>query len=287
MNKPVNFDELEVGFDVPAVPGMNEADIQTPCLVLDLDALERNIKKMGDYAMAHGMRHRAHGKMHKSVDVLKLQQEMGAACGVCCQKVSEAEVFVRGGIKDVMVSNQVTDPFKIDRLAQLPKHGARILVCADDPENIKALSDAAQKHGTQLAPTSGSMGYGFPAAVSASLQYPDRTVVCLAGDGCFQMTCNELSTAVQHGAKPIVIVMNNGRYGTIRMHQEKNYPGRVSGTDLFNPDYAALAQAYGGTGHVIAENAQFAGAYTAALKGGLHIIDLKLDPKMLATSKNL
>ena len=86
-----------------------------------------------------------------------------------------------------------------------------------------------KKHGTQLAPTSGSMGYGFPAAIAASLAYPDRQVVCLAGDGCFQMTCNELSTAAQHGATPIVVVMDNGRYGTIRMHHEKIYPGRVSG----------------------------------------------------------
>ncbi len=150
MTAPANLDNLEVGFDVPALPGMDESDIQTPCLILDLDALERNIKKMGDYAKAHGMRHRAHGKMHKSVDVLKLQQELGAACGVCCQKVSEAEVFARGGIKDVMVSNQVTDPAKIDRLARMPKLGARILVCVDDPENVAALSAAAQKHGTEL-----------------------------------------------------------------------------------------------------------------------------------------
>jgi len=150
MNTHINLEDLEVGFDVPALPGMDEADIQTPCLILDLDALERNVKKMGDYAKAHGMRHRAHGKMHKSVDVLKLQQDMGAAIGVCCQKVSEAEVFARGGIKDVMVSNQVTDPVKIDRLARMPKLGARILVCVDDPENVKALSEAAVKHGTQL-----------------------------------------------------------------------------------------------------------------------------------------
>ena len=95
------FDDYEVGFDIPAKPGMDEADIQTPCLVLDLDALERNIKKMGDYARAHGMRHRVHGKMHKSVDVAQMQVELGGACGVCCQKVSEAEVFARGGIKDV------------------------------------------------------------------------------------------------------------------------------------------------------------------------------------------
>lgn len=150
MNAPVNFDNLEVGFDVPALPGMDEADIQTPCLILDLDALERNIKKMGDYARAHGMRHRAHGKMHKSVDVLKLQESLGGAIGVCCQKVSEAEVFVRGGIKDVLVSNQVRDPLKIDRLARLPKLGSRIIVCVDDVANVADLSAAAQKHGTTI-----------------------------------------------------------------------------------------------------------------------------------------
>ncbi|MGR3624571.1 3-hydroxy-D-aspartate aldolase BhcC [Pseudophaeobacter sp.] len=150
MNAQVNFDKLEVGYDIPAVPGMDEADIQTPCLVLDLDALERNIKKMGDYAKAHGMRHRVHGKMHKSVDVAKLQESLGGAVGVCCQKVSEAEVFVRGGIKDVLVSNQVRDARKIDRLAQLPKLGSRILVCVDDLANVADLSAAAQKHGSEL-----------------------------------------------------------------------------------------------------------------------------------------
>ncbi|ETX16680.1 alanine racemase [Roseivivax halodurans JCM 10272] len=148
--KDLNFDELEVGFDVPAVPGMAEADIQTPCLVLDLDALERNIRKMGDYARAHGMRHRVHGKMHKSVDVAKLQMELGGAVGVCCQKVSEAEVFARGGIRDVLVSNQVRDPQKIDRLARMPKLGARTICCVDDFANVAELSAAAQKHGTQI-----------------------------------------------------------------------------------------------------------------------------------------
>lgn len=148
--KDINFDELEVGYDVPAVPGMDAADIQTPALVLDLDALERNIKKMGDYAKAHGMRHRVHGKMHKSVDVAKLQESLGGACGVCCQKVSEAEVFARGGIKDVMVSNQVTDLAKIDRLARMPRFGARVLCCVDDPSNVADLSAAAVKHGTQI-----------------------------------------------------------------------------------------------------------------------------------------
>ena len=139
-----------MGFDIPAKPGMAVADIQTPALVLDLDALEANIRKMGDYAAAHGMRHRVHGKMHKSIDVAKLQQRLGGACGVCCQKVSEAEVFARGGIKDVMVSNQVTDPAKIDRLARMPKLGARVLVCVDDPANVADLSAAATRHGTQI-----------------------------------------------------------------------------------------------------------------------------------------
>jgi len=145
-----NFDEYEVGFDIPAKPGMDESDIQTPCLVLDLDALERNIKKMGDYAAAHGMRHRVHGKMHKSVDIAKLQETLGGACGVCCQKVSEAEVFARGGIRDVLVSNQVREPAKIDRLARLPKLGARAIVCVDDIANVAELSDAAQRHGTVI-----------------------------------------------------------------------------------------------------------------------------------------
>jgi 3-hydroxy-D-aspartate aldolase len=150
MNSHPKFEGLEVGYDIPALPGMAEADIQTPCLILDLDALERNIVKMGDYARAHGMRHRVHGKMHKSVDVAKLQERLGGAVGVCCQKVSEAEVFARGGIKDVLVSNQVRDPAKIDRLARLPKYGARTIVCVDDVANVADLSAAAVKHGTQL-----------------------------------------------------------------------------------------------------------------------------------------
>jgi 3-hydroxy-D-aspartate aldolase len=144
------FDDYEVGYNIPAKPGMSEDDIQTPCLVLDLDALERNIKKMGDYAAANGMRHRVHGKMHKSVDVAKLQETLGGACGVCCQKVSEAEVFARGGIRDVLVSNQVRHPAKIDRLARIPKYGARAICCVDDVTNVADLSEAAVRHGTQI-----------------------------------------------------------------------------------------------------------------------------------------
>ncbi|MCY4300155.1 MAG: DSD1 family PLP-dependent enzyme [Aestuariivita sp.] len=144
------LDNYEVGYDIPAVPGMDASDIQTPCLVVDLDALERNIKKMGDYAKSQGMRHRVHGKMHKSVDVARLQMELGGACGVCCQKVAEAEVFARGGIKDVLVSNQVRDPAKIDRLARMPMLGARVITCVDDESNVSDLSAAAQKHGMTI-----------------------------------------------------------------------------------------------------------------------------------------
>ena len=150
MNKPATFEGLEVGYDIPALPGMDEADIQTPCLILDLDALERNIRKMGDLARAMGMRHRVHGKMHKSVDVALLQERLGGSVGVCCQKVSEAEVFARGGIRDVLVSNQVRDPAKIDRLARLPKLGARTICCVDDVANVADMSAAAVRHGTTI-----------------------------------------------------------------------------------------------------------------------------------------
>ena len=146
----INFKNLEVGFDVPALVGMNEADIQTPCLVLDLDALERNIIKMGNLARSMRVRHRIHGKMHKSVDVALLQERLGGSCGVACQKVSETEAFVRGGIKDVLVSNQVRDPLKIDRLARLPKLGARVICCVDDLANVAELSEAAVKYQTQI-----------------------------------------------------------------------------------------------------------------------------------------
>ncbi|CAM4318809.1 3-hydroxy-D-aspartate aldolase BhcC [Palleronia rufa] len=148
--KDLNYDDLDVGYDVPAVPGMDEADIATPALILDLDALERNVKKMGEFAKSAGMRHRSHGKMHKSVDVQKLQQELGGACGVCCQKVSEAEVFARGGITDILVSNQVTQPRKIARLANLPNLGARTICCVDDLDNVSDLSKGAVEAGTQI-----------------------------------------------------------------------------------------------------------------------------------------
>ena len=143
-------EEAELGYDVPAHPGMRIDEVQTRCLILGLDALERNVRKMGEYAKAHNVRLRVHAKMHKSVDVFRLQEEIGGASGVCCQKVSEAEVFARAGIAAILISNQVRDARKIDRLAKLPKYGARITVCVDDLANVAELSEAATRNGTTI-----------------------------------------------------------------------------------------------------------------------------------------
>ena len=125
-----------------------------------------------------------------------------------------------------------------------------------------------RKYGSQLAPTCGSMGYGTPAAVGAKRMYPDKTVVAFAGDGCFMMNGQEFATACQYDLPIVVIVVDNGMYGTIRMHQERDYPGRVSATTLKNPDFAALARAYGGHGETVHETAEFAPAFERALASG-------------------
>lgn len=141
---------------------------------------------------------------------------------------------------------------------------------------------------TQLAPTSGSMGYGLPAAVAAKLRHPEREVVCLAGDGCFQMVSQEFATACEQGAALIVLISNNGMYGTIRMHQERSYPGRVSGTAVGNPDFAALARAHGGFGATVTENSQFAEAFAQARSSNLPtILDLRVSPKALSPRLSL
>ena len=115
-----------------------------------------------------------------------------------------------------------------------------------------------------LAPQSGAMGYGVPAAIAAKVAYPDRTVVCFAGDGDFQMTCQELGTAMQAGAQPIILILNNGSYGTIRAHQERTYPTRVSATDLMNPDFVGLAKAYGFHAERVERTEDFAAAFARA-----------------------
>ena len=141
---------------------------------------------------------------------------------------------------------------------------------------------------TQLAPTSGSMGYGLPAAVAAKLRYPDRDVICFAGDGCFQMISQEFGTACQYGANVVILIHNNGIYGTIRMHQEKNYPGRVSGTAMVNPDFAALARSYGAFGATVERTQDFAPAFAEARASNLPaILDLRVSSEALTTTARL
>jgi len=141
---------------------------------------------------------------------------------------------------------------------------------------------------TQLGPTSGAMGYGLPAAIAAKLARPERTVIAWCGDGEFQMTGQELGTAVQHGAAVIAIIINNGMYGTIRMHQEKHYPGRVSGTELVNPQFAAYARAFGAVGEIVEETAQFGPAFERCVASGKPaVIEIRIDPQAITPNTTL
>jgi len=141
---------------------------------------------------------------------------------------------------------------------------------------------------TQLGSTNGSMGCGLPAAVAAKLAAPRRTVLAITGDGDFLMTGQELATAAQYGAPVITLVVNNGMYGTIRMHQEREYPGRISGTELQNPDFAAFARAFGGHGEVVETTDQFAPAFERARASGKPaLIELRIDPDAITTATTL
>jgi acetolactate synthase-1/2/3 large subunit len=141
---------------------------------------------------------------------------------------------------------------------------------------------------TQLAPTSGTMGYGLPAAVAAGLRFKDRPVVCVAGDGDFLMNGQELATAAQHGADFIVILVDNESYGTIRMHQERDYPERVSGTSLANPDFAALARAYGGWAETVERTADFAPALERAMaERGIRLLHCKTDVEQISNATTI
>ncbi|MBG6209475.1 acetolactate synthase-1/2/3 large subunit [Labrenzia sp. EL_126] len=145
-----------------------------------------------------------------------------------------------------------------------------------------------RRYGTQAAPTSGSMGYGLPAAVAAKLAFPGREVICFAGDGCLQMTMQEFGTACQEGANIIVLAIDNGMYGTIRMHQERTYPGRPSATKLVNPDFAALARTYGAFGATVETTEDFGPAYAAARASGMPaILHMKLDPEAITPAASL
>jgi acetolactate synthase-1/2/3 large subunit len=141
---------------------------------------------------------------------------------------------------------------------------------------------------TQLAPTSGAMGYGVPSAVAAKLVHPDRPVLAFCGDGGFMMTGQELATAVQYDLPIVVVVINNGMYGTIRMHQEREYPGRVSGTALRNPDFAALARAYGAHGECVSSTAEFEPALERTLASGKPaVIEIRIDPEAITPRATL
>lgn len=143
-------------------------------------------------------------------------------------------------------------------------------------------------HQSLLAPTAGAMGYGTPAAVAAKRLFPERLVVAFAGDGCFMMNGQELATAVQYGLNIIVILINNGMYGTIRMHQERSYPGRVSGTELTNPDFAQLARAYGAFGETVRRSEEFAPAFERAVASGRPaLLELQLDPDIITPTQSL
>lgn len=143
-------------------------------------------------------------------------------------------------------------------------------------------------YGTQLAPTSGSMGYGLPAAIAAKLRDPERAVICFAGDGCFLMTGQEFSTAVQAGANVVVLVFDNGQYGTIRMHQERRYPGRVAGTSISPTDFAALARGYGGVGLFVDRGSDLPSALDEALSCSRPaLIHLRMDPDRISTTMRL
>lgn len=145
-----------------------------------------------------------------------------------------------------------------------------------------------RRFATQAAPTSGSMGYGTPAAVAAKALYPDREVIAFAGDGCFLMNGQEFATAVQYDLPIIVVVVNNGIYGTIRMHQEREYPSRVVATDLKNPDFAALARAYGGHGETVERTEDFAPAFERARASGKPaIVEIRLDPEAITPTRTL
>jgi acetolactate synthase-1/2/3 large subunit len=145
-----------------------------------------------------------------------------------------------------------------------------------------------RRPGRQLGPTSGAMGYGVPAAVAAKLVHPDRLVVGFCGDGGFMMTGHELATAMLEGTGPIILVFNNAMYGTIRMHQERRFPGRVVGTALKNPDFLALARAYGTFGALVTRTEEFAPAFEeAAAHRGAAVIELKMDPEIITTRTTL
>jgi acetolactate synthase-1/2/3 large subunit len=164
-------------------------------------------------------------------------------------------------------------------------------ILANGAGNFSGWFHRFYRHGrfhTQLGPTSGAMGYGAPAGVAAKIAAPDRVVISINGDGDFLMNGQEIATAMQYNAAVIFIVVNNGMYGTIRMHQERDYPARVYGTELRNPDFAAYARAFGAHGETVEETAQFAPAFERSLAAGKPaLIEVRIDPQAITTQTTL
>mgnify|MGYP001272135920 FL=1 len=146
----MDFDDYEVGFNIPAKIGMNINEVQTPCLVIDYNKFEKNILKMKNFILNNNVKLRPHAKMHKSFNVADFQIKFGGAHGICCQKVSEAEVFARQGIRDILITNQVTDLFKINRLTSISRDEIKLSCCVDDEENIININNSAKEKNTHI-----------------------------------------------------------------------------------------------------------------------------------------
>ncbi|MGI9659490.1 MAG: thiamine pyrophosphate-dependent enzyme, partial [Gaiellaceae bacterium] len=145
-----------------------------------------------------------------------------------------------------------------------------------------------REYGTQVAPTSGAMGYAVPAAIAEKLARPEASVIAFAGDGDFMMSAAELATACQYETPLVVLVINNGMFGTIRMHQEREYPGRVVGTDIANPDFVALARSFGAYGELVERTEDFAAAFDRALEARRPaVLELRVDPEALSPRATL
>src|SRR4051794_34108135 len=176
-------------------------------------------------------------------------------------------------------------------VAQLREHVGDDAIVTNGAGNYTAFVHRYHRHrryGTQLAPTSGSMGYGLPAAIAAQVAHPDRRVIAFAGDGCFMMASPELATAVQERLPIVVIVADNGMLGTIRMHQERQFPGRIAGTTLHNPDFAAMAMAFGCHAELVIEDGGFGPALDRALEAGTTaLLHLRCDPRAISPTATL
>ncbi len=146
----MNLEAFEVGFNIPAKIGMDISDIQTPSLIIDFKIFENNINKMRQFVLNNNVKLRPHAKMHKSIDVAKYQIDKGGAHGICCQKVSEAEIFVRAGIKDILITNQITDTFKLERLAKITSKETKIGCCVDNNENLIHIQKAAERNNSLI-----------------------------------------------------------------------------------------------------------------------------------------